>query len=107
MHEARDPEYSILKQRLARRMRYEGTEEADVQRMDLVDMTKVRSLSNSSLDRDKQQSRPTAFGQSANSGQQHNRHGVPPQLGLNPRHQGVYIALCYPLAGIHPPNPGP
>ena len=42
MHEARDPEYSILKQRLARRMRYEGTDEADVQKMDLVDLTKVR-----------------------------------------------------------------
>ena len=35
-HEARDPEYSILKQRLARRLRYEGTEEEEVQDMSLV-----------------------------------------------------------------------
>ncbi len=35
-HEARDPEYSILKQRLARRLRYEGAEEEEVQDMSLV-----------------------------------------------------------------------
>lgn len=36
MHEALDPEYSILKQRLARRLRYEGAEENGVQDMSLV-----------------------------------------------------------------------
>ena len=41
VHEALDPEYSILKQRLARRMRYEGIEEAGVQDLDLVAVTKV------------------------------------------------------------------
>ncbi len=41
MHEALDPEYSILKQRLARRMRYEGMTEKDVEKMDLVQITKV------------------------------------------------------------------
>ena len=35
-HEARDPEYSILKQRLARRLRYEGAEEEEVQDLSLV-----------------------------------------------------------------------
>lgn len=42
VHEALDPEYSILKQRLARRMRYEGMTEEDVHNMDLVQITKVR-----------------------------------------------------------------
>lgn len=28
VHDARDPEYTILKQRLARRLRYEGTDDA-------------------------------------------------------------------------------
>lgn len=42
MHEALDPEFSILKQRLARRMRYEGTDEEGLQKMTLVDMTQVR-----------------------------------------------------------------
>ena len=36
VHEALDPEYSILKQRLARRLRYEGAEENGVQDMSLV-----------------------------------------------------------------------
>ncbi len=43
VHEALDPEYSILKQRLARRMRYEGTSEDDVATMDLIQVTKVIS----------------------------------------------------------------
>lgn len=33
VHEPKDPEYSILKQRLARRMRHEGLCEDDVQRL--------------------------------------------------------------------------
>ena len=41
MHEPLDPEFSILKQRLARRLRYEGTSEDAVQRMTLVDLTQV------------------------------------------------------------------
>lgn len=41
VHEPLDPEYSILKQRLARRMKYEGMSEEDVQEMDLVEITKV------------------------------------------------------------------
>ena len=40
-HEALDPEYSILKQRLARRMRYDGLTDADLPDMDLVAITKV------------------------------------------------------------------
>ena len=44
VHEALDPEYSILKQRLARRMRYEGIEEAGVQDLDLVAVTKVNPV---------------------------------------------------------------
>lgn len=44
MHEALDPEFSILKQRLARRMRYEGTDEEGLQQMTLVDMTQVGHL---------------------------------------------------------------
>ena len=42
VHEPLDPEYSILKQRLARRLRYEGADESAVQRMTLVDLTKAR-----------------------------------------------------------------
>lgn len=38
VHDAEDPEYSILKQRLARRIRYE---EQDVATMDLAEITKV------------------------------------------------------------------
>ena len=41
-HEPLDPEYSILKQRLARRMRYEGMVEDGLSTMDLVQVTKVR-----------------------------------------------------------------
>lgn len=41
VHDYADPELSILKQRLARRMRYEGWTEQQVQEMDLVDITKV------------------------------------------------------------------
>ncbi|KAK9915041.1 hypothetical protein WJX75_004010 [Coccomyxa subellipsoidea] len=40
-HDALDPEYSILKQRLARRIRYEGMNDEDVQKMDLVQITKI------------------------------------------------------------------
>jgi hypothetical protein len=40
-HDAQDPEYSILKQRLARRIRDEGFGEEDVKDLDLVMMTKV------------------------------------------------------------------
>lgn len=38
MHDALDPEYTILKQRLARRIRYD---KLDVQKMSLVDITAV------------------------------------------------------------------
>lgn len=38
VHDPLDPEFSILKQRLARRIRYENT---DIESMDIVDMTKV------------------------------------------------------------------
>ena len=41
VHDYADPELSILKQRLARRMRYEGWTEQQVQEMDLVDITKI------------------------------------------------------------------
>lgn len=44
-HDALDPEYSILKQRLARRIRYEGMNDEDVQKMDLVQITKACTLS--------------------------------------------------------------
>ena len=44
-HEALDPEYSILKQRLARRMRHDGLTDADLPNMDLVAITKVGWLS--------------------------------------------------------------
>lgn len=40
-----DPEFSILKQRLARRMRYEGMTDEDIQAMDLVQITKARTPS--------------------------------------------------------------
>lgn len=45
VHDAIDPEYSILKQRLARRVRYEGL---DPTQMDLVDITHVaeRTITN-------------------------------------------------------------
>ena len=39
VHDVMDPEYSILKQRLARRVRAEGT--SDVASMDIVGLTKV------------------------------------------------------------------
>jgi len=41
VHESQNPEYSILSQRLARRMQYEGTSSDAVANMNLVDMTKV------------------------------------------------------------------
>lgn len=41
VHEPLDPEFSILKQRLARRLRYEGETEASVSGLSLVDITKV------------------------------------------------------------------
>jgi len=41
VHDARDPEYSILKQRLARRLKYEGTDDGEINEMSLVDMTDV------------------------------------------------------------------
>ena len=40
-HDALDPEYSILKQRLARRIRHDGLTDADIAEMDLVGITKV------------------------------------------------------------------
>jgi hypothetical protein len=40
-HDARDPEYSILKQRLARRIRHEGRTEEYIRDLDLVEITKV------------------------------------------------------------------
>ena len=43
-HEPLDPEYSILKQRLARRIRHDGGTDADLADMDLVDITKVDLL---------------------------------------------------------------
>ena len=45
VHDPLDPEYSILKQRLARRARYEKT---DVSKLDLVSITKLaeRTISN-------------------------------------------------------------
>ncbi|KAL6778576.1 LCIB1 [Auxenochlorella protothecoides x Auxenochlorella symbiontica] len=41
VHEPLDPEMTILKQRLARRLRYEGVGEEGVQALDLVAMTQV------------------------------------------------------------------
>lgn len=41
VHDPLDPELSILKQRLARRLRYEGTSEVDMKAMNLVDITKL------------------------------------------------------------------
>ena len=41
VHDPLDPEFSILKQRLARRLRHEGTDEAALQRMTLVELVKV------------------------------------------------------------------
>lgn len=41
VHDARDPEYSILKQRLARRLRFEGASEDTVSGMSLTDITYV------------------------------------------------------------------
>jgi hypothetical protein len=48
VHEPENPEYSILKQRLARLIRNDGMTEADVQNMSLVDLTKVaeRTITN-------------------------------------------------------------
>ena len=43
-HEPLDPEYSILKQRLARRIRHDGLTDDDLASMDLVDITKVALL---------------------------------------------------------------
>jgi hypothetical protein len=41
VHEPENPEYSILKQRLARLVRKDGKSEADVKNMTIVDLTKV------------------------------------------------------------------
>ncbi|KAL4419735.1 hypothetical protein ABPG75_006833 [Micractinium tetrahymenae] len=41
VHDAVDPEYSILKQRIARRLRHEGVTDESVQGLNLVDVTKV------------------------------------------------------------------
>ena len=41
VHEPTDPEYSILKQRLARRLKQEGVDEANAKSLDLVELTKV------------------------------------------------------------------
>ena len=48
-HEPLDPEYSILKQRLARRIRHDGGTDADLANMDLVDITKVDLLADKIL----------------------------------------------------------
>ena len=44
VHDCLDPEFSILKQRLARRMEHEGFDEDQVQALDLVQITKARSF---------------------------------------------------------------
>jgi hypothetical protein len=41
VHEPLDPEFTILKQRLARRLRYEGVNDASVANLDLVAITSV------------------------------------------------------------------
>ena len=41
LHDPLDPEYSILKQRLARRIRYEGLTDDQVEALDLCEMTRV------------------------------------------------------------------
>lgn len=41
VHEPLDPEFTILKQRLARRLRYDGVDDAAVGNLDLVEITKV------------------------------------------------------------------
>lgn len=41
VHDAENPEYSILKQRLARRLKNDGKSEKD---LNLVELTKVRRL---------------------------------------------------------------
>ena len=41
LHDPLDPEYSILKQRLARRIRYEGLTDEQVEALDLCEMTRV------------------------------------------------------------------
>lgn len=41
VHEPLDPEFTILKQRLARRLRYDGLDDGHVAQMNLVDLTKV------------------------------------------------------------------
>lgn len=41
VHEPLDPEFTILKQRLARRLRYDGVDEDGVANLDLVSITKV------------------------------------------------------------------
>lgn len=41
MHDPLDTEYSILKQRLARRLEFEGHTNSTLGRLDLVELTKV------------------------------------------------------------------
>lgn len=41
VHEDDNPEYSILKARIAKRLQTEGATDADIQAMDLVGLTKV------------------------------------------------------------------
>lgn len=43
-HDPKNPEYSILKQRLARRLQTDGASESDIKAMDLVFLTKVACL---------------------------------------------------------------
>ena len=43
VHDAENPEYSILKQRLARTLKADGYNEASVQKLDLITLTKVDS----------------------------------------------------------------
>jgi hypothetical protein len=45
VHEPLDIEFSILKQRLARRLRFEGHSDATVGELDLVSLTKASSWS--------------------------------------------------------------
>ncbi len=44
MHDPEDVELSILKQRLARRLEFEGHTDSSVEGVDLVELTKVREL---------------------------------------------------------------
>ena len=49
VHQPLDIEYSILKQRLARRLRFEGHDDTTLGEFDLVDLTKARGASSFAL----------------------------------------------------------